>query len=303
MRVQRQRVPACVLPCVSRRCGAGAEAAIVIWVWCGRRSSGVVVGVNVRGAMGDGVDEEGQAYKASEAPGQVLGLPAAAGARCHPGHATVTQSTLCLSRPYCSRRNQTRRRLERLQAHQVSQHTFAAAPVRGYAFPPRFRISHPRLRATFCTSDACEHDMIVNVCTPDTTVQPTLIGRGRGRGAGALLSAGASPDELGPSNDRPRWLGAQHLTQWLHLQPIESRAELWLQQNQHYRTRRNTNMQQRLTVLTALTCTQASSSGYKVDDSMTLVSSLAQTAVMDPYPHLALRGSSRSLGRRPPAAR
>ena len=29
---------------------------------------------------------------------------------------------------------------------------------------------------------------------------------------------------------------------------------------------------------------------------MTLVSSLVQTALMDPYPHLALRGSTRSLG-------
>jgi hypothetical protein len=53
--------------------------------------------------------------------------------------------------------------------------------------------------------------------------------------------------------------GSEHnaLTQWLHLQPSESRAELWLQQNQHYRTRRNTNMQQQLTALT-----QASSSEW-----------------------------------------
>ena len=161
----------CAPMCVQAvRCGCKGDSICAVRsvvgrsLWCERARQ-------VR-SMGDGVEERG-----TKAPGQVLGLPAAGATPCH---SMPLSALLVASKPDPP--------LSGTTSSTPSVAADFAAPMRGVGVPST--VSHPRLRATSCSKDvdACEHD-----CA-HTCVQPTLIGRG------ALLSAGASPDELGPPN-------------------------------------------------------------------------------------------------------
>jgi hypothetical protein len=98
--------------------------------------------------MGDGVEEEGQGAWASAW---------AAGSRCHPMplYASLGPTARVETRPAAVWND---------FKHTKCRSRLCSWTPAGVRVPST--VSHSRLRATFCTRDACEHDMIVNMCTP-----------------------------------------------------------------------------------------------------------------------------------------
>jgi hypothetical protein len=104
--------------------------------------------------MGDGVEEEGQGAWASAW---------AAGSRCHPmplsSHSMPLSALLLASKP-----DPRPAAVWNDFEHTKCRSRLCSWTPAGVRVPST--VSHSRLRATFCTRDACEHDMTVNVCTP-----------------------------------------------------------------------------------------------------------------------------------------
>lgn len=156
----------CAPMCVQTvRCGCKGGNMCVV------RSSGVGRGrwcERCERARCDGRRRRGRGTRPVKRLGKCLGCrQQVPGARCHPAHAALIRTYASLgatarveTRPAAVWNDfkHTKCRSTLLQLHPCggtrSLHSFA---------------SSSGLRAAFCTSDACEHDVIVNVCTPQCT--------------------------------------------------------------------------------------------------------------------------------------